>query len=50
MIEESNCDVLGLNFLSDEVGVEGAKILEEIKEEFVSSSWYRDITFVLRNL
>jgi len=31
LMAESNCDVLGLNFLSDEVGVEGAEISAEIK-------------------
>lgn len=50
LMEESNCDDLGLNFLSDDVGVEGVEASEEIKMNFLSSPWYKDIIFVLRNL
>lgn len=50
LMEESDCDVLGLNFMLDDIGAEGIVTPEEIKIFFLSSPWYKDIIFVLRNL
>lgn len=36
LMDESNCDVLGLNFISDNIGVEEAKTSKEIKAKFLS--------------
>jgi len=50
LMEESNCDVVGLNFISYFMGNEGTKIKEQVKTKFLSSSWYKDIIFVLQSL
>ena len=49
-MEQTNIDVLGINFLVEVSNqqVTGASL--HVSSEFLASPWYKDIIYVLKNL
>jgi hypothetical protein len=50
LMEQTNCELLGINFIADlSANLEG-KSVPQISQIFLDYPWYVDIIYVLRNL
>jgi hypothetical protein len=47
---QSDCDVVGINFIVDLSENPQEETTAQVSQDFVDSSWYTDIIYVLRNL
>jgi hypothetical protein len=50
MMVQSNCDVLGINFIVDLSENPQEETTTQVAQKFIDSPWYTDIIYVLRNL
>jgi hypothetical protein len=47
---QSNCEVLGINFIVDLSANLGEETVSHVSQKFLDSPWYADIIYLLRNL
>jgi hypothetical protein len=50
LMAQSNCDVLGINFIVDLSENPQEEMVLQVSQKFIDSPWYADIIYVLRNL
>jgi hypothetical protein len=50
LMAQSDCDVVGMNFIIDMSKCPHEEVTAQVSQEFVDSSWYADIIYVLENL
>jgi hypothetical protein len=50
LMAQSNCDVLGINFIVDLSENPQEETVPQVSQKFIDSPWYADIIYVLRNL
>jgi hypothetical protein len=50
LMAQSNCDVLGINFIADLSTNSEEETVPQVSQKFLDSPWYVDIIYVLRNL
>jgi hypothetical protein len=50
LMVQSNCDVLGINFITDLSENPQEETTMQVAQKFIDSPWYMDIIYVLRNL
>jgi hypothetical protein len=50
LMAQSNCDVLGINFIADLSTNSEEETVPQVSQKFLDSPWYADIIYVLRNL
>jgi hypothetical protein len=50
LMAQSDCDVVGINFIVDLSESPQEEMTAQVSQEFVDSSWYADIIYVLKNL
>jgi hypothetical protein len=50
LMAQSNCDVLGINFIVDLTESPQEETTAQVSQKFIDSPWYMDIIYVLKNL
>jgi hypothetical protein len=50
LMVQSNCDVLGINFITDLSENPQEETTSQVSEKFIDSPWYTDIIYLLMNL
>jgi hypothetical protein len=50
LMAQSNCDVLGINFIIDLSKNSQEEEVPQISQKFLDSPWYVDVIYILRNL
>ena len=50
LMEQSNCEALGMNFFGDLSGDFFQGEMIEVHPYFLASSWYKDIIYVIQNI
>jgi hypothetical protein len=50
LMVQSNCDVLGINFITDLSENTREETIPQVSQKFIDSPWYAHIIYVLRNL
>jgi hypothetical protein len=50
LMVQSDCDTVGINFITDLSENPQEETIAQVSLDFVDSSWYRDIIYVIRNL
>jgi hypothetical protein len=50
LMVQSDYDVVGINFIADLSENPQEETTAQVSQDFINSSWYTDIIYVLRNL